>query len=57
MDTELSVDYNYIAKHIKDYIEQGNLFDIFNPKDLNRILEKAKLTSDDFITLINQSLL
>ncbi|EAY22329.1 hypothetical protein TVAG_378080 [Trichomonas vaginalis G3] len=44
-----------MAAHIKDYIQEGKLFDIFELKDLKEILKLANLTSEDFITLLKQS--
>ena len=55
MSDKLIPDYEYMAANINDYIQEGNLFEIFELKDLKQILKLANLTSEDFITLLKQS--
>ncbi|EAX66600.1 hypothetical protein TVAG_605800 [Trichomonas vaginalis G3] len=55
MSHKLIQNYEYIAAHIKDYIQEEKLFDIFELKDLKKILRLANFTSEDFITLLKQS--
>ncbi|EAX97508.1 hypothetical protein TVAG_429440 [Trichomonas vaginalis G3] len=55
MSHKLIQNYEYIAAHINDYIQEEKLFDVFELKDLKKILSLANLTSEDFITLLKQS--
>ncbi|EAY05496.1 hypothetical protein TVAG_080880 [Trichomonas vaginalis G3] len=54
MSVELTHNYEYIAAHIKDYIEDNKFFDTFAKEDICRIMKNANLTPKDF-TLLNQS--
>lgn len=46
---------DYIAAHIKDFIIEGKLFTAYKEEDITLILKSAKLSSDDYITLLEQS--
>ena len=49
------LNYEYIANHITDFIEENTLFDIFESRDIKHIMKYAYLTSNEFINLIKQS--
>ena len=55
MSGGIELNYEYAGAHIKDYIENNSLFDTFEVNDIKTIMKYAKLTSDDFNTLLNQS--
>ncbi|EAY10449.1 hypothetical protein TVAG_271400 [Trichomonas vaginalis G3] len=55
MSHKLIQNYEYIAAHIKDYIQEEKLFDVFELEGLKKILSLANFTSEDFITLLKQS--
>ena len=46
---------SYIAAHIKDYIEDGKLFYIFDSENIKKIMKKANFNSNDFINLLDQA--
>ncbi|EAX96440.1 hypothetical protein TVAG_284100 [Trichomonas vaginalis G3] len=47
--------FEYIGAHIKEYIEQGILFDTFEVEDIKAIMKYANLTPNDFDSLLQQS--
>ncbi|EAX87938.1 hypothetical protein TVAG_349000 [Trichomonas vaginalis G3] len=47
--------YEYIGSHIKDYIEENNLFSTFEVEDIKSIMKFANLTPDDFNSLLVKS--
>lgn len=47
--------FEYIAAHVSDYIDENKLFDVFEINDIKEILKKSNLTSKDFISLLKQS--
>ena len=47
--------YEYIAAHIKDYIDADKLFSTFETNDIKKIMKFTTLTTNDFITVIKQS--
>ena len=55
MSQSLIQDFEYIAAHIKDYIDDDKLFTTFEIEDIEKIMKFANLTTNDFITLLKQS--
>ena len=47
--------YEYIAAHIKDYIDADKLFSTFETNDIKKIMKFTTLTTNDFITVMDQS--
>ncbi|EAX96362.1 hypothetical protein TVAG_337940 [Trichomonas vaginalis G3] len=43
------------AEYIKEYINSNNIFGVFEYNEIEEILKISKLTTKDFITLLNQS--
>ncbi|EAY23522.1 hypothetical protein TVAG_071860 [Trichomonas vaginalis G3] len=54
MSVDLYPDYEYIAAHINDYIEDGVIIDIFSEEDFKFYFNSAKLTPTNFIELLRQ---
>lgn len=46
--------FEYIASHIHEYIEQENLFNIFDETDIKTILKSTKLTPKNYNSLLQQ---
>ena len=55
MSSGITQNFEYIAAHIEDYLEDGKLFHVFEPEDIKTILKLANLTSNNFIRLLEQS--
>ena len=51
----MDLNYEYIAAHISDYIENENFFDTIEIKDIEKIMKHSHLTVDQFNTLLKQS--
>lgn len=54
MSGSLIIDYEYNAKEIKSFIEEGTFFSLFDKGDANKILKHANLTSDNYISLLKE---
>ncbi|EAY05500.1 hypothetical protein TVAG_080920 [Trichomonas vaginalis G3] len=48
-------DFEFIATHIKDYIDDYKFFNVFEIDDIRQIMKYANLKSEDFISLLEQS--
>ncbi|EAX95928.1 hypothetical protein TVAG_360890 [Trichomonas vaginalis G3] len=55
MSEGLVQNFEYIAAHIKDYIDEDKLFSTFETDDIKEILKYATLNANDFNTLMKQS--
>ncbi|EAY22690.1 hypothetical protein TVAG_476190 [Trichomonas vaginalis G3] len=55
MSQSITPNYEYIAAHISDYIQNENLFNVFEMEDLRTIMKLSKLTATQFKTLLKQS--
>lgn len=55
MTQELIHNYEYIAAYLRDLIDLNLLYDIFEADDINEIMKYAKVTPDDFTSILNQS--
>ncbi|EAX94359.1 hypothetical protein TVAG_488980 [Trichomonas vaginalis G3] len=55
MSQELSINHQYIASHISDFIEDGKLFVVFDKQDILKIMEFGYFYYDEFINLLKQS--
>ncbi|EAY00951.1 hypothetical protein TVAG_493240 [Trichomonas vaginalis G3] len=53
--SQLIQNFEYIAAHIKDYIDENKLFSTFEIQDIKKIMKFTTLTTNDFITLMIQS--
>ncbi|EAY22946.1 hypothetical protein TVAG_076930 [Trichomonas vaginalis G3] len=51
----MNLNFEYIAAHISDYIQNENFFDTFDIEDIKTIMKYLRLTADQFITLLKQS--
>ena len=51
----MNLNYEYIAAHLSDYIQNENFFDTFDIEDIKTIMKYLRLTADQFITLLKQS--
>ena len=40
--------FEYIGSHIKEYIQNNNLFDIFDIEDIKTIMKHSQFTASDF---------
>lgn len=49
------LNHQYIGAHIRDYIENNNMFDLFELSDVKSILKYANLNLDNFSQLLMQS--
>ncbi|EAX70677.1 ankyrin repeat protein, putative, partial [Trichomonas vaginalis G3] len=48
-------DYEHIASHISEYIDEGNFFDVFEIEDIKKIMKISNFTANGFIALLEQS--
>ncbi|EAY19481.1 hypothetical protein TVAG_136120 [Trichomonas vaginalis G3] len=55
MSEEIVQDFEYIAAHLDDYINDDKLFSVFETEDIIKILKLSHLTANDFINLLKQS--
>lgn len=55
MSNGLEPNFEYMAAHASDYIANGMLFSVYDEEDIPKILKHAKLTTDEYISLIKQS--
>ncbi|EAY15712.1 ankyrin repeat protein, putative [Trichomonas vaginalis G3] len=55
MDQSLDLNFEYIAAHISDYIQNENFFDTFDISDIKTIMKYSCFTFDEYITLLKQS--
>lgn len=46
--------FEYTSSHIDEYLEQENLFNVFDEDDLKTILKSAKLTPNSYNSLLKQ---
>ncbi|EAY19978.1 hypothetical protein TVAG_402330 [Trichomonas vaginalis G3] len=51
----MNLNFEYIAAHISDYIENENFFDTFDMEAIKTIMKYSRLTADQYITLLKQS--
>ncbi|EAY07708.1 hypothetical protein TVAG_117890 [Trichomonas vaginalis G3] len=51
----MNLNFEYIAAHISDYIQNENFFDTFDIRDIKTIMKYSHLTVDEYITLLKQS--
>ncbi|EAX95947.1 death associated protein kinase, putative [Trichomonas vaginalis G3] len=51
----MSLDFEYIAAHISDYINNENLFNTFDIEAIKTIMKYSRLTADQYVTLLKQS--
>ena len=54
MNNDMIIDYDYIAKNIDAYIDQGNFYDIFDEDVISEVVKKATLKSKDFELMVSQ---
>ncbi|EAY03864.1 ankyrin repeat protein, putative [Trichomonas vaginalis G3] len=54
MSGRLSLNYTYIAAHLKEYIDGDKSLDVFEPEDIEKILNESKLTPNDFEILLRK---
>lgn len=54
MNQGLILNYEYIAAHINDFINNGTVGNIFETRDIKLALKSAILTPDDFENLLKQ---
>ena len=55
MGQSIHLNFEYIADHVSDYIENENLFTIFELEDIETIMKYSHLTADQYISLLKQS--
>lgn len=55
MGEALHQNFEYIAAHINDYINEDKLFTTFEIDDIEKIMKFTNFTTNDFITLLKQS--
>ncbi|EAY11493.1 hypothetical protein TVAG_248600 [Trichomonas vaginalis G3] len=55
MSHGLIQNYEYIANHIKDYIEENKIFSVFETQDIKKIMDLSQLATNDFVKLLKQS--
>ncbi|EAX95042.1 hypothetical protein TVAG_034710 [Trichomonas vaginalis G3] len=51
----MDLNFEYIAAHISDYINNENFFYIFDIEDIKTIMKYSHLTADQYVTLLKQS--
>ncbi|EAX84802.1 ankyrin repeat protein, putative [Trichomonas vaginalis G3] len=51
----MDLNFEYIAAHISDYINNENFFDTFDMRDIKIIMKNSHLTADQYVTLLKQS--
>ncbi|EAX98238.1 hypothetical protein TVAG_010150 [Trichomonas vaginalis G3] len=51
----MNLNYEYIAAHISDYIQNENFFDTFDISDIKAIMKYSRLTADQYVSLLQQS--
>ncbi|EAX97142.1 hypothetical protein TVAG_469160 [Trichomonas vaginalis G3] len=55
MSDSLTINYEYTADHINDYVQAETFFHLFDVEDIPKILKNLKFSANDFVTLIMQS--
>ncbi|EAY13438.1 ankyrin repeat protein, putative [Trichomonas vaginalis G3] len=55
MDSDLILNYEYIAANIQEFIDEGNLYDIFEEEDLKIISSYLNMTADEYDMFIERS--
>ncbi|EAX89079.1 hypothetical protein TVAG_261240 [Trichomonas vaginalis G3] len=51
----MNLNFEYIAAHISDYIQNENFFDTFEIGDIKTIMKYSRLTVDEYVSLLKQS--
>ena len=51
----MDLNFEFIAAHISDYINNENFFDTFDMRDIKIIMKNSHLTADQYVTLLKQS--
>ncbi|EAX93938.1 hypothetical protein TVAG_307170 [Trichomonas vaginalis G3] len=51
----MDLNFEYIAAHISDYINNENFFDTFDIEDIKTIMKHSRLTADQYVCLLKQS--
>ncbi|EAX96766.1 hypothetical protein TVAG_288670 [Trichomonas vaginalis G3] len=51
----MDLNFEYIAAHISDYINNENFFDTFDIRDIKTIMKYSRFTADQYVTLLKQS--
>ncbi|EAY18542.1 hypothetical protein TVAG_462270 [Trichomonas vaginalis G3] len=51
----MDLNFEYIAAHISDYINNENFFDTFEIEDIKTIMKYSHLTADQYVSLLKQS--
>lgn len=54
MSLFISLNYDYIAEHINEYIDNGSFFDIFDEEDIKGIMEHSNFTPNQYADLLRQ---
>lgn len=57
MSLGITPNFEYIAAHIDDYIKNENLFNLFEIGELKTIMKQTNLTSNQYISLLQQSII
>ncbi|EAX97134.1 hypothetical protein TVAG_469100 [Trichomonas vaginalis G3] len=55
MSADTSQTNEYIVSNIREYMQKGNFFDLFQGRNVNEIFEAGYLKIEDYIDLIEQA--